>query len=598
MNRKRIISLLIALLMILCMLPLGSVFAYADDPYTVTATPNSAEYGSVEGGGTYESGASVSLTATAYSGYTFVNWTENGGEVATSNPYEFTAGSDRELTANFVAETPVTTSYSISVSSNNAEYGSVSGGGTYESGASVSLTATASSGYTFVNWTENGGEVATSNPYEFTAGSDRTLIANFVAETPVTTSYTINVSASPAEYGSVEGGGTHESGASVSLTATAYSGYTFVNWTENGGEVATSNPYEFTAGSDRTLTANFAAATLNVDQTKVADGVAVKSGEAGSEDETKVEGGAEGGSDTKDTGETENKYTVTVNNGTISNGTDNEYAIGASVAIKANDPATGKKFKVWTGLDGLTFTSGSANTAEATFTMPDKAVTLTATYEDVDYVITVNTSAHGKIAADKTTAHYDDSVNLTITPDTGYEFTGLEVKKPDGSKVSVTNNSFEMPECNVTVSATFEPIIYTITGGANGWWIKGTLLPYTITAKRSPTDDCTGRFTGVVIDNSILPITDYTVSYGSVAVTIKPYALQRLSTGVHTVTLWFKDGTVSTFLYIWADPRYPATGDERQTNMWAALSGATLVGMGAILILGRMYGKKKKKNKD
>ena len=102
----------------------------------------------------------------------------------------------------------------------------------------------------------------------------------------------------------------------------------------------------------------------------------------------------------------------------------------------------------------------------------------------------------------------------------------------------------------------------------------------------------------MVIDTSILPITDYIVSYGSVTVTIMPYALQRLSTGVHTVTFWFKDGYVTTFLYIWADPRYPATGDERQTTMWAALSGSTLLGMGAILILGRMYGKKKKKNKD
>ena len=76
------------------------------------------------------------------------------------------------------------------------------------------------------------------------------------------------------------------------------------------------------------------------------------------------------------------KYAVTVHGGTGSG----DYAEGESVTITANAPETGKRFKEWTGADGLTFTSGSA--ATATFTMPASAVTLTATYEDVRHAIT------------------------------------------------------------------------------------------------------------------------------------------------------------------------------------------------------------------
>ena len=53
--------------------------------------------------------------------------------------------------------------------------GSVSGGGTYEYGSQVTLTATPNNGYHFVNWS-NGSE---ENPYTFTVFGDVALIAQF-----------------------------------------------------------------------------------------------------------------------------------------------------------------------------------------------------------------------------------------------------------------------------------------------------------------------------------------------------------------------------------------------------------------------------------
>lgn len=62
--------------------------------------------------------------------------------------------------------------------------GSVSGGGSYAPGASVTVTATAASGYVFRNWIKNGTSqvVSTANPYTFTINEQTDLVATFDAE--------------------------------------------------------------------------------------------------------------------------------------------------------------------------------------------------------------------------------------------------------------------------------------------------------------------------------------------------------------------------------------------------------------------------------
>ena len=53
--------------------------------------------------------------------------------------------------------------------------------------------------------------------------------------------YTITVIASPSVAGTVSGGGSFAEGSSQTVTASANSGYTFTNWTENGIAVSPSN---------------------------------------------------------------------------------------------------------------------------------------------------------------------------------------------------------------------------------------------------------------------------------------------------------------------------------------------------------------------
>lgn len=83
---------------------------------------------------------------------------------------------------NLEASAPPTIEWSIGVSASPAEGGSVIGGGDYSNNASVTVTATANSGYRFVAWTEDGKQVSTDASYTFQADGNRNLVAVFEQE--------------------------------------------------------------------------------------------------------------------------------------------------------------------------------------------------------------------------------------------------------------------------------------------------------------------------------------------------------------------------------------------------------------------------------
>ena len=101
--------------------------------YNITVSANPTNGGNVTGGGTYNQGQSCTVSATANNGYTFTNWTENGSVVSTQANYTFTVNSNRTLVANFQAQAQ---NYTITVSANSANGGTVTGGGTYQQGQS------------------------------------------------------------------------------------------------------------------------------------------------------------------------------------------------------------------------------------------------------------------------------------------------------------------------------------------------------------------------------------------------------------------------------------------------------------------------------
>lgn len=114
------------------------------------------------------------------------------------------------------------------------------------------LTATPNEGYEFVNWTVNGNVVSTQAVYNFTATADATYVANFVLKT-----YDITAEANPSAGGMVEGTGVYEHFSTCTLTATANTGYHFVNWTLDGEVVSTEPAHSFTVTGASAFVANF-----------------------------------------------------------------------------------------------------------------------------------------------------------------------------------------------------------------------------------------------------------------------------------------------------------------------------------------------------
>ena len=80
----------------------GNELSFTTIPiWTIEATPNPTEGGTITGAGDYEQNAICNLTAIANEGYIFANWTENGEVVSTDATYTFTVDAARTLVANF-----------------------------------------------------------------------------------------------------------------------------------------------------------------------------------------------------------------------------------------------------------------------------------------------------------------------------------------------------------------------------------------------------------------------------------------------------------------------------------------------------------------
>ena len=200
--------------------------------------------------GTYPltEGTQVTLQASPAQGWRFDKWVINGSEV-TIDTYSFEITENTTVTAYFVRQYTLTMAVSP-----------VGGGTTtplvgtyfYDADTVVNISALASAGYRFDNWT---GGVTDPNSATTTIvmDGDKTVTANFVRQ------YTLTIEVNPAGGGTTTPAvGTHvyDAGTVVNISAIASAGYRFGNWT--GG---VTNPNSATTtivmDGDKTVTANF-----------------------------------------------------------------------------------------------------------------------------------------------------------------------------------------------------------------------------------------------------------------------------------------------------------------------------------------------------
>lgn len=158
-------------------------------PLVLQASP--ADGGRLSGSGRYVPGTSVRVGASAQGGFVFDRWTDTEGRtVSTSASFDFVKGDEGPdtLVAHFAYrpsspdepdEPSLIQYFTLSVAAGTG--GTVSGGGRYQAGTQVRLSARSSQGFEFVAWVNGAGEVVSSEAtFDYvTRTESETLTAQF-----------------------------------------------------------------------------------------------------------------------------------------------------------------------------------------------------------------------------------------------------------------------------------------------------------------------------------------------------------------------------------------------------------------------------------
>lgn len=283
---------------------------------------------------------------------------------------------------------------------------------TYTAGTEVTLTASASDGWKFVEWT--GDVVGTTSPVTVTVNANLNVTANFARRcykltlqhtgegSPPTASPT-NSSTCPA--------GEYVAGESITLTAVPATGWQVGSWEGTSNNASTS--------PTNSLTMPTAAHTVTVNYVPICFSLTINVTPTGS---------------------------GTVGRSPQPNCNGNRYTTGTEVTLTA-EPETGFNFVSWSG--GITGT-----TNPATVVMNGNR-TVTATFEKTCYqLVLTHTGAGADPVASPTSSQgcdpgqyfYETEITLTADPDDGWQVNSWEGTDNDSS-TSVTN-SLTMPADN------------------------------------------------------------------------------------------------------------------------------------------------------
>lgn len=146
----------------------------------VNADPANAGY--VVGAGTFPKGTRHSITAAAIQGYHFTHWTDSLNRIVSTNlQYDLVVEKDETYTAHFELDAPVIEEYNVTIITNPADKGSVSGGGTYKSGQTAMIVPSPVEGWAVDTVTASGGNLVDNGDgtYSIVVTRDLTITVNF-----------------------------------------------------------------------------------------------------------------------------------------------------------------------------------------------------------------------------------------------------------------------------------------------------------------------------------------------------------------------------------------------------------------------------------
>ncbi len=208
---------------------------WAANFYNVTANKNISAAGTVAGAGSKEYLSSVTLTASANAGYTWLGWYDGDTLLTAEEEYSFT------MPMNDVAYTAKWASYGVTINKNISVAGGVSGNALrVTAGQQHTVEATTLTGYTWLGWYEDGELVSEERVYQFIMPAKNVVLVATWGHFSL--AFSANISAA----GWVGGdSGFISAGTSCNVSATTYSGYTWQGWYEGETLVSTDQTYSF-----------------------------------------------------------------------------------------------------------------------------------------------------------------------------------------------------------------------------------------------------------------------------------------------------------------------------------------------------------------
>jgi hypothetical protein len=160
----------------------GGPFSPSSFRYTLSATYGSVKYSITTPSWLTASSKSGTVTTSAHT----ITFTANfSAHTLQPNTYVSTIGFNNPTNSQGNTTRVATLivnpkDYKLTVEASPRADGTVTGGGTFAEGSSLTVTATPDSGHTFVHWTDSGRVVSTSSSYTFTMPSTNvTLVADF-----------------------------------------------------------------------------------------------------------------------------------------------------------------------------------------------------------------------------------------------------------------------------------------------------------------------------------------------------------------------------------------------------------------------------------
>ena len=429
-----------------------------------------------------------------------------------------------------------------------------------------------------------------------------------------TPTYTVTVSAEPAEGGSASADPTSGTeGTEISLTATANEGYSFKEWQVVSGGVTVEND-KFTLGAENVeLKALFAplSCTVSFDPNGGSGemaAVTVNYGEKYKLPENGFTAPADKEFDKWDLGAPGDEIDVTGDmtvkalwkDKTAVTFTVSFDPVGGSGTMADVSVTEGEKYTLpdcsFTPPEGKVFDKwdlgAPGEEIEVTSDLVLKAVWKTATY-----TVSFNTTG-GSYIADQIVEYGKTATEPATDPTrTGYTF---DCWCTDKTGTQIFDFNTPIKKDTILYAKWNQAPKYTVVSGGGKVYAKSSGQDLVITVKRNPKDtECFKHFTGVEIDNkALVKDTDYTVEAGSTVVTLKPACLSKLNTGRHIITINFDDGKATTGLTIKAGKTggggggggkgdSPETGDTSNPALWTGLLLLSGAALGGVIVCAR-----------